>query len=259
MPHFPGAALPSTVSRYLRNLRFPTHKQTLIQHARTTDAREDVFEALEELPEREYGDLTDVIEELAVRRDVRGRGDRDEHLSHEGPAAHRSGGQVTAPADEQAKGGAWPQLVKALEDVRFPASKRVLTQHAQVHGAGDTLLAALARLDDRSFDNIDEVMAALAGVHVARKRAGQDGPPEPRPAPAIAADALRGTIFPAWKANLLRRAEENGAAEDFRAAIAALPERQYGDISEVLKALSGGEDNTRQSRGTPEAGRPLGP
>lgn len=74
--------------------------------------------------------------------------------------------------------------------------------------------------------------------------------------PSMLAKQLEGAIFPAWKQDLVARARDNGAEGELREAIESLPERQYDDLSEVAKAVGGGEDSSRQTHGSPQMGRP---
>jgi len=247
MARFPGAASATAIAGYLADLDFPVHKRQLLQHARSNGAGEDICTALAELPAQEYRSLEQVTAELAERRDVRGRGDSDEHLRHESAAAHRApGGRAAAhPRDGGAPGGLIPQLAHCLSDLRFPAGTSALIAHAQAHGAEDRLIAALEALPPRGFDTIDEVFAAFAGDEGGAPAAGGN-----------VQRALGDAIFPAWKQELAARARDNGADDELLEALEHLPQRQYGDVSEVLKALGGG-DSSRQSRGSPSGGRPV--
>jgi hypothetical protein len=49
--------------------------------------------------------------------------------------------------------------------------------------------------------------------------------------------ALKGTSYPADKADLLETAKSNGADDDIQSALEALPEQQYGNPAEVSKAV----------------------
>lgn len=259
MAHFPGAASASTISQLLGDLNFPVHKRQLLQHARGKGAGEDICAALEELLEEEYRSLDQVTAGLTARRDVRGRGDRDEHRRHDSAAAHRAQGSQTEsgrlaahPRDGGAPGGLIPQLAHALSDLRFPAGTSAMVEHAQAHGAGDRLVAALQALPPRDFDTIDEVFAAFAEDLGSAPPAGR----KVQRAPNLQ-NMLGDAIFPAWKQDLAARARDNGADDDLLEALEKLPQRQYGDVSEVLKALGGGADSSRQSRGSPSGGRPV--
>lgn len=64
----------------LRGVRFPATKAELVQLARDNDAAWDVIEALEELPDRRFADMQDVLTEYGSNR-VHGR-------AGEGPAWH---------------------------------------------------------------------------------------------------------------------------------------------------------------------------
>lgn len=225
MARFPGAGAASarTIAGYLGDLNFPVHKRQLLQHARRNGAGEDICTALEELPDGEYRSLERVTAELA---------------------AH--------PRDGGAPGGLIPQLAHALRDLRFPAGTGAMVQHAQVQGAEDRLIAALQALPPRGFDTIDEVFEAFAEDMGSTPPAGRNVQ-NARNFQNMLGDA----IFPAWKQDLAARARDNGADDDLLKALENLPQRQYGDASEVLKALGGGENSSRQSRGSPSGGRPV--
>ena len=48
---------------------------------------------------------------------------------------------------------------------------------------------------------------------------------------------LKGVDYPASKEDLLKRAQQNGADEQVRAALQQLPEQQYGSPADVSKAV----------------------
>jgi hypothetical protein len=48
---------------------------------------------------------------------------------------------------------------------------------------------------------------------------------------------LKGAKYPAKKADLVKRAEENGANDDMRALIGRLPDREFENPAEVNKAI----------------------
>ena len=56
---------PIEVQRYLGGIDYPASKQTIIETAEDSGAGDDVLEALERLPERDYDDPTDVSSELS--------------------------------------------------------------------------------------------------------------------------------------------------------------------------------------------------
>lgn len=151
-----GAASPATVRRHLQDVNFPAYKQQLSQHLRQRGVDSAVCDAMEELPDREYRDVVEVMDAIAERRDARGRGDR-------GDRSRQDSGLKTAGA-RPGKGGPWPQIEQSLQGVRFPAHQRELVAQARRNAAGELVLTALGALPQRDYDNIDEVMQDLADL-----------------------------------------------------------------------------------------------
>ncbi|WP_231557304.1 DUF2795 domain-containing protein [Deinococcus sp. YIM 77859] len=63
---------------------------------------------------------------------------------------------------------------------------------------------------------------------------------------------LRGVDYPASKRDLVAAAERNGADEDMRAALNALPDEEYqtpADVSRALGDNGGGDDESPEGRG----------
>lgn len=56
-----GGHSPSNIAHYLKGMDFPASKQELVQHARDNHADQEVLEVLEQMPERDYGDMADVM------------------------------------------------------------------------------------------------------------------------------------------------------------------------------------------------------
>jgi len=56
---------PIEVQRYLGGIDYPASKQTIIETAEDSGAGDDVLEALERLPERNYDDPTEVSSALS--------------------------------------------------------------------------------------------------------------------------------------------------------------------------------------------------
>ena len=52
---------PIDVSKHLKGIDFPAQKEDLVQHASEQGADQDVIELLEQLPEKEYGNMADVM------------------------------------------------------------------------------------------------------------------------------------------------------------------------------------------------------
>jgi hypothetical protein len=56
---------PIEVQRYLGGIDYPASKQEIIDTAEDSGAGDDVLEALERLPERDYDDPTEVSSQLS--------------------------------------------------------------------------------------------------------------------------------------------------------------------------------------------------
>ncbi|MEA5513198.1 DUF2795 domain-containing protein [Nodularia sp. UHCC 0506] len=48
------------ISRSLSGIDFPANKQDLVNHAREKKANQEVINVLQQMPEREYGNMADV-------------------------------------------------------------------------------------------------------------------------------------------------------------------------------------------------------
>lgn len=56
-----GGGSPANVAKYLKGTDFPAKRDDLINQAKKNDADEKVIETLEKMPEKEYGDMSDVM------------------------------------------------------------------------------------------------------------------------------------------------------------------------------------------------------
>jgi Protein of unknown function (DUF2795) len=59
-----GGRSPADVAKHLKGISFPAKQPDLIEHARKQKAGPEVIELLENLPDREYGDMADVMKGL---------------------------------------------------------------------------------------------------------------------------------------------------------------------------------------------------
>jgi hypothetical protein len=55
---------PIEVQKALKDIDYPVHKKDLIKHAKKHDASDKVIEVLEDLPDKEYKNATDVSREF---------------------------------------------------------------------------------------------------------------------------------------------------------------------------------------------------
>jgi hypothetical protein len=48
------------IAKHLSGIDFPANKQDLISHARGKNASQEIIDTLQQMPEREYGNMADV-------------------------------------------------------------------------------------------------------------------------------------------------------------------------------------------------------
>lgn len=56
-----GGHSPVNLARHLKGIDFPANKDDLVRHAKGTKADQEVLDVLNRMPEREYGDMADVM------------------------------------------------------------------------------------------------------------------------------------------------------------------------------------------------------
>jgi hypothetical protein len=61
MPRGIGGHSPSNMAYYLSGIDFPCRKDDLTQQAKNNGAEEEVLQVPQELPEKEYGNMADVM------------------------------------------------------------------------------------------------------------------------------------------------------------------------------------------------------
>ena len=59
-----GGQSPINVSRHLKGIDFPANKKDLIDHVSGNKADKDVMDILQQMPDREYGSMADVMKGL---------------------------------------------------------------------------------------------------------------------------------------------------------------------------------------------------
>ena len=52
---------PANVTRHLGGIDFPASKQDLVKHAQGNGANDEVMDVLNRMPDREYGNMADVM------------------------------------------------------------------------------------------------------------------------------------------------------------------------------------------------------
>lgn len=63
-----GGQSPSNIAQYLSGIDFPCQRDDLVRHAKNNNAEEPVIDALENLPDREYTTMADVMEGFGESR-----------------------------------------------------------------------------------------------------------------------------------------------------------------------------------------------
>lgn len=56
-----GGHSPSNIAKYLKGIDFPAGKEDLVDHAMEQDADEEVIEILNQMPDRDYKSMADVM------------------------------------------------------------------------------------------------------------------------------------------------------------------------------------------------------
>jgi len=52
---------PANVTRFLKGIDFPAQKKDLVQHAKKNQAEKDVLDLIQNMEEKEYGSMADVM------------------------------------------------------------------------------------------------------------------------------------------------------------------------------------------------------
>ncbi len=63
MPYEKGVS-PTNLTQFLGGINFPCSKQELIKHARGRNAPQDVLNTLEQIPDRTYNSMSDVMRDI---------------------------------------------------------------------------------------------------------------------------------------------------------------------------------------------------
>lgn len=56
-----GGHSPANIAHYLKNIDFPANKDDLVRQAQDNNADDDVLDVLQQMPERKYGSMADVM------------------------------------------------------------------------------------------------------------------------------------------------------------------------------------------------------
>ncbi len=64
MPTYEGGISPTNLTQFLGGVNFPCSKQELVNHARQRNAPQDVLSTLEQIPDRTYNSMSDVMRDI---------------------------------------------------------------------------------------------------------------------------------------------------------------------------------------------------
>lgn len=56
-----GGESPANIAKYLKGMDFPAKKDDLVSQAKKNDADNTVIETINKMPDKEYGDMSDVM------------------------------------------------------------------------------------------------------------------------------------------------------------------------------------------------------
>lgn len=85
---------PANVTRFLKGIDFPAQKKDLVQHARKNQAEKDVMDLIQNMEEKEYASMADVMKSY---------GNEPHRTSGKESQPSKSRGQAKPQAKSQAK------------------------------------------------------------------------------------------------------------------------------------------------------------
>ena len=59
-----GGRSPANITKHLKGIDFPVKQPDLVKHARKQKEEREVIEVLEKMPDREYGNMADVMKAM---------------------------------------------------------------------------------------------------------------------------------------------------------------------------------------------------
>ena len=101
-----------------QEMKYPVTKNQLIDKAKSLNARSEVIQAIETIPDKEYHSASDVLQEFKGIQN----------------------------------------LVQAFHDVKFPATRTQLIQEAKKLNARSEVINALEACSDREYNNFSDVI-----------------------------------------------------------------------------------------------------
>ncbi|AAM05721.1 DUF2795 domain-containing protein [Methanosarcina acetivorans] len=106
-----------------REIRYPVTKNQLIEKAKSMNARSEVIQAIEGIPDREYNNAADVLKQFeGIQR-----------------------------------------AIEALRELKYPSTKSQLIEHAKKHDARSEVIRALEKFPDREYNNTADVLMEFRG------------------------------------------------------------------------------------------------
>jgi len=105
-------------SQAFRDMKYPVTKNQLLDKARSLNARSEVIQAIENIPDKEYHSTSDVLKEFEGIQNV----------------------------------------VQAFHDVKFPANKKQLLEEARKLNARSEVIKALEACPDREYTNFSDIV-----------------------------------------------------------------------------------------------------
>jgi cellobiose-specific phosphotransferase system component IIA len=106
-----------------KEMKYPVTKTQLIEKAKNLNARSEVIQAIETIPDKEYHSASEVLQEFKGVQN----------------------------------------LVQAFQDVKFPATKMQLVQEAKKLNARSEVIKALDACPDREYTNFSDIIKECRG------------------------------------------------------------------------------------------------
>jgi cellobiose-specific phosphotransferase system component IIA len=101
-----------------KEMKYPITKMQLIEKAKSLDARPEVMQAIQNIPDKEYHSTADVLKEFEGIQNV----------------------------------------VQAFQDVKFPATKKQLLEEAKKLNARSEVIKALEACPEREYTNFSDII-----------------------------------------------------------------------------------------------------
>jgi len=106
-----------------REMRYPVTRNQLVEKAKSLNARSEVIQAVENIPDKEYHNAADVLKEFEGIQKV----------------------------------------VQVLQDLKYPATKSQLIEQAKKHDARSEVIGALEKFPDREYNNATDILMEFKG------------------------------------------------------------------------------------------------